>query len=616
MAHSMMKSLKIPVALFSGLLVLFLILNGGFFSPLRTQFVDGDGSGHYAYLPAIFIHHTVDFTPVQKAEKSRKSADYVGHNYHRQGEVLINKFPAGTAFLIAPFYVIAYVVSKIAGLPTDGYNIVFQWAVGIAGVFWLSLGLWFLIRLLKLNKIRQKRAIWFTISGFLATNLFFYVFINPSFSHVYSFFAITAFFYFITRLFKLKRNQSPDADLFWSACFFGLVLLIRPANALAILAVPFLAGGFMPFWKKLSYIFSFKRLAWALALFLLALSPQLLINYLQTGSFMVDGYQNEGFFFAHPHLLDFLFSYQKGWMVYTPFMLLLIPGLILMYLRSRARFFPLILFLFVLVYVFSSWWNWFYGDSFGMRPMVDYYGLFMLVIAGAILKIKRVRLKRLVYAFVGFTIFLNLFQTYQYATGILHPDSMTKQAYWYVFLKSDPVYRGVVAGGDEYFYGELAETPFDTTINTIDRLPVNWSLNEKSVIYAAGINSLAIEQNEEFIYSPSFLFDIPDGFTEDSTVYVRFRLRYKELTPDAALHALMVMDITDQQQNHVFYKAFRFKRLPDKRVNEWREASLGFKIPPIQPDYRQIKFYVWNKDKGHYLLDDLGIEFFRYGVNN
>jgi len=612
----MMKSLRIPLALFSGLMVVFVLLNGGIITDLKTQFVDGDGSGHYAYLPAIFVHHTVDFTPVLEAEKSRKSADYVGHNYHQQGEVLINKFPSGTAILIAPFYVIAYIVSEIAGMPADGYNIVFQWAVGIAGVFWLSMGLWFLIRLLQLNKIRQKRAIWFTITGLLSTNLFFYGFINPSFSHVYSFFAITAFFYFITRLFKPMRNQSPDADLYWSAFFFGLVLLIRPANALAVLAVPFLAGGFLPFWKKLMLIFSLKRLALALALFLLALSPQLIVSFLQTGSLLVDGYQNEGFFFGHPHLLDFLFSYQKGWFVYTPFMLLLIPGLILMYLRSRARFYPLIFFLFVLVYIFSSWWNWFYGDSFGMRPLVDYYGLFMVIIAGAILKIKRVRLKRPVYAFVGVTIFLNLFQTYQYATGILHPDSMTRDAYWYIFLKSDPAYRGVIAGGDEYFYGELAKTPFDTTLNSIDRLPVNWSLNEKSVVYAPEINSLAIEQNEEFIYSPSFLFDIPDGFTEDSTVYVRFKLHYKELVQNAALHALIVMDITDQQQNHIFYKAFRFKRLPDKRANEWRETSLGFKIPPIQPDYHRIKFYVWNKNKEHYLLDDLGIEFFRYGVNN
>ena len=610
---SMKKSAKLPVVLFSGLMLLFILINGGLFSPLRTQFVDGDGSGHYAYLPALLVHHTVDFAPVLIIEKQHKSADYVGHNYHKQGDLLINKFPVGAAVLMAPFYVLAHVISNIFELPLDGFNIVYQWAVGVAAIFWLSIGLWFLIQLLRLHRFGKQRALWITITGLMATNLFFYGFVNPSFSHVYSFFAVTAFFYYVSLLFKSAQQQYTNANLCWSAFFFGLVLLIRPANALTVLAIPFLAGGFYSFWKKLNALFSFTRIGMAIFFFFLALSPQLVINLLQTGQIFVDGYQNEGFLFTHPHLFNFLFSYQKGWFVYTPFMLLLIPGVVLFYRRSKAQFYALLFFLVVLVYVFSSWWNWFYGDSFGMRPMVEYYGLFMLIIAGATLRIKRVKLRRLVYVFIAFTVFLNLFQSYQYSVGILHPDSMNKQAYWHVFLKSDPSYRGAIAGGDEYFYGELSETPLVSTKNTIDQLPVSWSLNEKSVVYSADANSLVIEQNEAYIYSPGFVFNIPENFTVDSTVYIQFNLKYKELSPNAALHALIVMDITDESQEHVFYKAFRFKRLPDEVQNIWRDATMGFKLPPIIPAFSQVKFYIWNRDKQHYLLDDLEIQIFRFG---
>ena len=33
-------------------------------------------------------------------------------------------------------------------------------------------------------------------------------------------------------------------------------------------------------------------------------------------------------------------------------------------------------------------------------------------------------------------VLLNVFQTHQYTKGILHWDSMTKQAYWSIFLKT------------------------------------------------------------------------------------------------------------------------------------------------------------------------------------
>lgn len=604
----MIKNARLFISLFFSLILIFFLVNSSIFSERRNEFIDGDGSGHYAYLPALLLNKSVDFTPVYEAEKLHKSADYVGHNYHQQNGVTINKFTCGTALMQAPFFLLAYLLSLALGLPLDGYGLVFQYAVGVAGVFWLTVGLWFLVQLMRLNRIDRKSAIVYSLVGLAATNLLFYGFVNPSFSHVYSFAAITAFYFFASRTFKKHQTS----DIYWSAALFGLIIIIRPANALSILATPFLAGGFVRFWYLTKQLFSFKRMGLALLCFALALSPQLIINFLQTGSLVIDGYKNEGFFFSNPQLFNFLISYQKGWLVYTPFMLLLIPAMFMIFRRSKDQFFALLFFLFTILYIFSSWWNWFYGDSFGMRPMVDFYGLFILIIARNFVRLKGVRLKRLVMTFVGLTVLLNVFQSFQYATGILHPDSMTKQAYWHIFLKSDPAYQGVIAGGDEYFYGDLNETPFLSTQITIDQLPANWSLNEKTVVYSADAGSLVIEQNENFIYSPSYRFAVPTGFTKDSLVYVQFRLKYKELQENAALSALVVMDITNLDGDHVFYKTFRFKRLPDQQINSWREASIGFKIPPIKPEYAVVKFYVWNKNQHHYLLDNLGIELYRY----
>ena len=131
--------------LISGLLTLLLIsfIITNFVGPKanRKHIIDGDGSGLYAYLPAIIIHKTVDFTPVFEFEKLRRAPDYMGHYFHSYEEILINKFGCGTALLQLPFFLIAYLLSILTGLEADGYNIFFQYSVALSAIFWAFLGL-------------------------------------------------------------------------------------------------------------------------------------------------------------------------------------------------------------------------------------------------------------------------------------------------------------------------------------------------------------------------------------------------------------------------------------------------------------------------------------------
>jgi uncharacterized membrane protein YeiB len=83
-------------------------------------------------------------------------------------------------------------------------------------------------------------------------------------------------------------------------------------------------------------------------------------------------------------------------------------------------------------YVIYSWW---YGGSFGLRPMIDMYGIMALPLAAFIEKTgKSKKWMKLSFAviLVGM-IWLNQFQTNQYRTSLLHWDSMTKEAYFGIF---------------------------------------------------------------------------------------------------------------------------------------------------------------------------------------
>ncbi len=573
----------------------------------RTTMIDGDGSGLYAYLPAIFVAHTVDFTPVFYYEKARRTPDYQGHNYHKIGGVMINKFWCGTALLETPFFLIAWVMSLILGLPPDGYNILFQYAVALAALFWSGLGIVYTVRLFRLYNISEPLAWGLALAGFLSTNLFFYTFTNPSASHVYSFSLIAVLLYYSKKLF-IQYDKKP---LYVTAFLLGLIVLVRPVDIVVVLALPFLAASPDAFIQTIRKKVFSKDVLIAALLFLIALSPQLIINFLQTGKPLIYGYKNEGFYWGHPQIFKFLFSYRKGWFVYTPLMLLLFPALITLWKRSKYEMISFLTFLIIIVYVFSAWWNWLYGDSFGMRPMVDFYSLFFLIMALMFVGIKKRVLKILLIVFVAFTMLLNLIQTYQYSAGILHPDSMTKEAYRYVFLKTGSQYRDVIGDEDEYFYGKISDKPFFKTSYQPGTPAKGWS-NPSNIIVMVDTKKTVVKMDSQHVYSPSFTYQVPEELTGKDNLYVVFSAEYLEPDQEAAIDALFVVDITGKKGERLFYKAFRMKRLPDQKTGEWREGHIGFKLPLITRETDKMVFYVWNKDKKTFFINRIALKLFTY----
>ena len=169
----------------------------------------------------------------------------------------------------------------------------------------------------------------------------------------------------------------------------------------------------------------------------LVIFPQLVYWKYSTGSWVYYSYGEEGFYFNHPHIFDGFFSYRKGWFIYTPIMLFFVAGFFFMRKRIPELFLPLSIFLLLNIYVVFSWWCWWYGGSFGARPMIDSYGFLALPFAALVEKVihQKKWQKIMAAAFLLFFMYLNLFQTRQYRTSMIHWDSMTKQAYWKVFLR-------------------------------------------------------------------------------------------------------------------------------------------------------------------------------------
>lgn len=587
-----------------GILVVFIFMQfvcGGD----SRNIIDGDGSGYYAYLPAIFIHGTTDFTPVFELEKSRRGLDYMGHYFHQVGEKKVNKYSLGTALMMLPFFLLAWLYSIITGMPPDGYNILFQYSIAFGASIYAAIGLLATKKLIELFDVGKAVSLISVILVLLATNLFYYTFLQPSHSHVYSFAAISVFLLFARRYFLYEKLN----DFRLAILVFGLIILIRPTNVIIFLSLPFLSGSSAVFVRSVKKLFKTpKILMLGLLSFFAVLGIQLVFNFIQTGNLLLWSYRNEGFHFSDPAILSFLFSYRKGFFVYTPLMLLIVPGMMLFFQHSKFSFYAFFAFVLALIYMLSSWWNWFFGNSLGMRAMIDFYPLLALPIALLINQFSETKWKRLLLsAFILPVIALNLFQTYQYYTGIIHVDSMTKEKYWYVFLKTDTSYRGVLGSFPEPVFPGFDEASSINFFNDMEGPSNLWTSNGVQASAEAFSGRYLAELSQSNIYSPTLVLMNENLFETETELYVTVNLMYRELEKNATSNALLVYAATDKNSELSFYKTFRIKQMPDDKTFVWRNGAFGFKVPAWNSNLAQVKVYVWNIQKTVFQLDDFEV---------
>ncbi|MBK6283367.1 MAG: hypothetical protein IPF54_12580 [Draconibacterium sp.] len=154
----------------------------------------------------------------------------------------------------------------------------------------------------------------------------------------------------------------------------------------------------------------------------LVILPQLLYWKAQTGHYIFNSYMDQGkFFFLEPQIINGLFSYRKGWLIYTLIMILAIFGFFLVAKNMRQIYFlPILIFTVINIYMVYSWWCWWYGGSYGSRPMIDIYGIMAIPMAAILEKMLsgKIRLKSIAAVLLLGFIWLNQFQMNQYRTSL------------------------------------------------------------------------------------------------------------------------------------------------------------------------------------------------------
>jgi hypothetical protein len=397
----------------------------------KNLVINNDAVSYYSYLPATFIYNDLSFQFVDSLPK-----DFEGRIWYQKTPegARVQKMTMGLSVLYSPFFFIAHTISRFTDYPTNGYSKIYSMFLCLAGLFYGLLGLVILSKILLRFFSDNIVALSILVIAF-GTNFFFYVTNEGEMSHSFNFFLFSVFLYFSI---QWNRKQSIFNTLLVGLTG-GLIVLVRPSNIVAFL-IPVLYGIYSvnTLKSKLSLLLeNWWKLLLIGLIVVLIFTPQLIYWKSVTGKWFYYSYGDEGFFFSNPQLLNGLFSYRKGWLLYTPIMIFSVVGIPFLYKKLKEFSTAITIFFILNVYIIFSWWSWWYGGGFGARPLIESYVFLSIPLAVFLeyLFAKGKAIKIIASILLFLFIILNLFQSLQYRRTIIHWDSMTKESYCAVFGK-------------------------------------------------------------------------------------------------------------------------------------------------------------------------------------
>lgn len=459
-----------------------------------------DVIGYYCYLPAAFIHHDLSFSFVGHDPESWIGKIHV-HESPTGGRFI--KMTMGLAFLYLPFFLIGHLSAWLGGWPMDGFSPPYMFWLQFSALFYLIAGLLALRKVL-LRYFDEKISAIVLLLIVLGTNLFHYSTFEAAMSHAFNF---SLFSFFILLSIRWYEQPNPKTALLLGL-ISGLIVLIRPTNG--IIALFFILWNVQEqgFWQRTKFLLSqWQHILIIMLSAFVVLLPQFFFWKANTGHWLYYSYGEEGFFFDRPRIWLGLFSYRKGWLIYTPLMIFALAGIPLLRKKAVEFFWPVVILLPLHIYIIFSWWDFSYGGSFGARPMIEFYTLLSLSLGAFLWFIrKNTFIYKSILSLILLIVGLNLFQTVQYKYGILHFAEMSKKAYWASFgrLTVDQSYYDLLEPLD---YSKLIKGQYGTKVKQR-----NW-------IYDSATNHFEqLNEARTHYVSPDHYYEFLAFESQDSTV--------------------------------------------------------------------------------------------------
>jgi hypothetical protein len=541
-----------------------------------------DGYGYYMYITRLFQHGDLKLEQKEIQEIQDK---YCGGIYAYQLRAMdngnqVNIYHMGQAYLELPAYAVGDLFARMLHYPRDGFSTPYHLAFLLNALLFILLGIHFLSKLLRLFFSEQLCALILLIVYF-GTNFWVTAVHSYHLQHIYLFALVAILFH---ALVKFRENPARRGNLILAALILGLISSIRPTHVLLGCLPLFLLRG----------VFPRKRAYWkALLLFplagLLFNIPQLLYWKLIGGSWFIPNLHVEEVIITDPHVFDFLFSYKKGWLLYTPVFLLLIPGFVFFYRQRKELFWGVFVSTILCIWIFASWECWWYAASYSSRAMVDLYPLLAVPLGFGLIYLGKRRVTAVpAMILIGCFIGLAAFQSRQFTLGYLHMERMTKAHYWYIF-------------------GKLSFDHYELERLEIDRNETEWPSKVRA-------EELGFGKLETIDFSKSGRVVVP-GKKSGLLVKVPF---FPKLKTDETLFDAQIIyrnaDSLSPAEIHFEaiskYNTYNWKSFPlttHKKAGSTDTLQVKFNLPVINHSGDQIQVYVTNPSDKEITIESLSI---------
>jgi hypothetical protein len=581
-----------------------------------------DVFGYHLYLPATFIWHDPSLKDLSKAEAINATYHNTGTFY--QGDKTGNgswiiKYTMGLAVLEAPFFFAAHVAAPALGYPADGFSRPYQLALLVAHFFYLFFGL-ILLRRMLLCFFNDKITSVLLLLLVFGTNFYVQSLLTAGAApvHIMEFFLLTAILYL-----TVEWHTSPSLK---TAALLGisgaLAALVRPADII-VLVIPL-------FWNVKTFgelASKIKSLVTRHALhsfimllcFVIVLSPQLFYWKTVAGKWILFSYANnpgEGFDFLSPHFQSVLFSFRKGWFIYTPLMFFAVAGFVRLYRENKNAFWSILVFFCLNMYVISSWSCWWYAGSFSQRAMVDSYGILLLPLGYLVSEIMNSSLliKRVAIVTGILLVTLNLFQSWQYSVQILDGSRMTRAAWLDIFgktnkenVRKDLLLIGRSTGEEETFVDPTGYKSRILFENNFDSPPAGAGKQYNDTLAHQGAFCLRLDTGFVFTAKQEAAFQT---LTHKDHVWIRTTFWYY-LTSAADSTQLALVMCFNHDGGLYKYTAKDVGTGKEKpKAGQWNKFVFDYLSPEVRSVDDVLNTYLWLRGKSTVYVDDLKVEVF------
>jgi hypothetical protein len=576
-------------------------------SNVNEKEISWDVLGYYMPLPATFIYDdpllkNIDWLKKANDEKKLSGTLYMISS-NDNGEPMYF-FLFGMAMLYLPFFLLGYMSANLMGFPNDGFSPHYQYALVIGAIIYTIVGLIYFRKILR-NYFSEEICSIVILTTVFSTNYIHHLSLKDL-ETVNVLFMLIA----ITIWYTIQWHKNPQLKyLIAIGSSITLMALVKPSEVI-VLSIPLLwnVSSFESLREKIAQILKYKKQFYiVIGLSIIIASPQIIYWLIKTGKPLYDTYKNPGvgLDLFSPHIIDSLFSYRKGWLIYTPVMIFYLWGLFFTFKENKNIFFSIIVYFLTTFYIITSWTEWWYGAAFSNRPLIVSYPLLAIGFGYFLVQIQN----RKTWLKVVFTLvlilftFLNQFQWWQLKNYVLDTYRTTKDYYWATFLKTSAteedkklllVYRdfeGVMTFNNKESYQSVfvKEELFENSETEVDTLNGNFFTITDETTYAL-TNKISYKE----LTKKDHLWAV-----------ISCRVRYPEGFDNTWPCLVVAMD---RKGGNYGYFAPELK--PDSIHSDWVTFKFEYLTPEIRNTNDQLKYYIWKRGEKGFDVDNFRIEIF------